>query len=245
MNRRGFTLIELLVSIGIISLLLAIILPSLSSARGMGHRTFCLNNMRSIGVGSLNYVQAYDFPPYFDDAITLRGANYSYSWSDFILKGRHLATEIDVENMPEPDGTGGPPGTYLPGMVSQRAKIFQCPSQNEHLWDDVGGIPVSYRADYVATGYENLLPNAGIYRTRAHYRDAALIWLGEAFTQEGGVSTREYLRETKLQIDPNELNPLRHAGGSTYLFGDGHAEWSKTYHLVDWLALTYPWEAPR
>jgi len=127
-------------------------------------------------------------------------------------------------------------------MVSQRAKILQCPSQVDRIWGDVSGIPISYRADYVATGHEMSLPVAGIYRTPAHYRDAALIWLGEAFTTLGGISASEYVRETQLQLDSNEVNPLRHAHGSTYLLGDGHAEWSKTFHLADWTALTPPWE---
>jgi len=45
----GFTLIELLVVIAIITLLLAILLPALSTSRAEGHKTVCLANMRSLG----------------------------------------------------------------------------------------------------------------------------------------------------------------------------------------------------
>ena len=45
-SKRGFSLIELLVAIGIIAILLAILLPVLSSARREGRRAACLANLQ-------------------------------------------------------------------------------------------------------------------------------------------------------------------------------------------------------
>src|SRR5205085_3589437 len=53
--RRGFTLIELLIAIAVISMLLAVLLPALSSARAEGAKAKCLGNMRSLGQSMATY----------------------------------------------------------------------------------------------------------------------------------------------------------------------------------------------
>lgn len=56
---QGFTLIELLVVISIISLLVAILLPALSSARARAKQIQCLSNFRQIGIGFTSYADAH------------------------------------------------------------------------------------------------------------------------------------------------------------------------------------------
>ena len=59
-RHRGFTLIELLVVIAIIAILAAILFPVFAKAREKARQTSCLNNIKQLSLGMLQYVQDYD-----------------------------------------------------------------------------------------------------------------------------------------------------------------------------------------
>ena len=111
--RTGFTLIEILVVIAIVSLLVAILLPTMATARQNSRRLGCQSNLRQLAVAWHSYLDQFD--GYF---LQRPNANHNYG-------GR--------QGKGGPNYTGPKPlNTFLNLQEEETgdAKVFFCPADN-------------------------------------------------------------------------------------------------------------------
>lgn len=203
--RSAFTLVELLVVIAIISLLMGILMPALSKARGYAYRIACCSNQKQLTAGLILYATDYDgYLPY-------------NNWSTYDSLGPGWLYDGDDKTLPE-HLKKGQLWSYI-----ENAKTFMCPMDKPPLMAGIDPAPRSQTlSSYCVSGAVNGFGGLeyGSYRIEQFRGDDILMW--EVF---------EYATYPNSFNDgsnvPNESISVRHDEGGTLACADGHVEWIK------------------
>jgi prepilin-type N-terminal cleavage/methylation domain-containing protein len=135
-RRQAFTLIELLVVIGIISILIALLLPAVQKARESANQVTCKNNLKQMGLAFTHYVADHGyFPPGGDESAGPRfsapgvpkvGRDQTAGWGFVILP------YIDGENVYR-GGGGTTIRQCTQNVVGTPNPIFFCPTRRKPM----------------------------------------------------------------------------------------------------------------
>jgi prepilin-type N-terminal cleavage/methylation domain-containing protein/prepilin-type processing-associated H-X9-DG protein len=154
-TRRAFTLVELLVVISIIGMLMAMLLPAVQSARESGRANTCRNNMRNLGLATIQYeTTRKEYPGYNNDLspLTTREPNDNRSWAFVLLP--YLDHRSMFDQYLTKDANGAPDAGGTPNEdIEATLEVTICPSN-----PPVGAAAMSY---VVNTGQLDGAANSG------------------------------------------------------------------------------------
>ncbi|NOX97879.1 MAG: DUF1559 domain-containing protein [Nitrospirae bacterium] len=124
-NKDSFTLIELIVTIAILAILVALLLPAISTARSAGQRAACTNNLRQLGLAFQMYAQDFDnFLPH-EDGKYPAGSDHP-SWFEAITSYLDNANRSNVKQCPAyKPARSLPSPTYYTYKFNSRLEDYQ------------------------------------------------------------------------------------------------------------------------
>jgi prepilin-type N-terminal cleavage/methylation domain-containing protein len=166
-RRSAFTLVELLVVIAIIGILIGMLLPAVQSVREAARRTECLNNMRQLGLATLNYESAH---MRFPHNAAGNFSNFSWGWTSSRLPIENcsqfwqILPFIEQQNVANLRPTLG----MNPVMRATVVNFYHCPSRGPrfHTFNPSAGLRAA-TGDYANWAFDE--------RMVARLADAGLV----------------------------------------------------------------------
>jgi prepilin-type N-terminal cleavage/methylation domain-containing protein/prepilin-type processing-associated H-X9-DG protein len=218
--RHAFTLIELLVVIAIIAVLVGLLLPAVQRVRQAADRAKCQNNMKQIGLGLHNYCDANGgrFPR------SSHSGNLSQSWVFTLAPYLENVNKIRIC----PVDPKGPERLENDG-TSYAMNEYICEPYPAGAINILHQLPATSRTFLVFT----LSDDKGTAVTEDHTHSSGWFLPGLTPTQRwsricSDISTDRFGGRLGTPV------AQRGAGGSNYLYGDGHVEFLQGAQIRQW-----------
>lgn len=197
---RAFTLIELLVVIGIISLLISIMTPSLARARQQAKGTVCLSTLNELMKGIIAYSSDHEFALPLMKYEVRPNSNVFHGWAELLYADLYQDRDF-------PENVSFPVMHNFEG----RYKLFTC-KEGDPLTDNTG----HYRV------YELAWSRGSLDKVKA--RIPLIIDANPRVTYAEDLLRADIPRERIAGLQGEAYIDERHYSGANYAFNDGHAE---------------------
>lgn len=239
---RGFTLIELLVVAAIIAIIASLVLPALARAKARAQGSFCLNNVRQLGVAWMIYADDHDGVLAYNlgrsgrlsaSVMPATGAQMSDNWVNNVL---------DWELHPDNTNAAAVVESGIGPYAGKSAAVYRCPSDNvvSEVQRNVGwsGRVRSYSMNAMV-GDAGSFTAGGFNVNNTNYvqffKAVSIPHPSEIFVflDEHPDSIDDgYFLNSDGDSSPKwtDLPASYHDGGANFSFADGHAEFHRWHN---------------
>ncbi len=218
----GFTLVELLVVIGVIAVLIAVLLPALSRAKGLAQSVVCLNHLKQLQTCWLMYANDHDgtLPPNLSvynlsTGQPIAGLDLKMTWC-----AGNVQKDLDTTNIEN--------GYLFP--YNRSTAIYHCPADKARVPGSNVRHTRSYNMSQSVTGigFGSVLDNIPTFQKLTQIRKPEpanlFVFIG---VHEDGIA--DSLFGMPLPGDSYDgiwfdLPAGRHNDGGNLSFADGHVE---------------------
>ena len=229
-HRRGFSLLELLVALGIMSVLIALLIPSLAGLSNASRATKCLANMRAVQTAHFTY--ATDHEGRFVDAGLSHGAllDESVAWITTLeayIDGSTLVLQSPLDESPHWPVSMGGEGKPVEGTTDRFRRTTY--GVNNYLTSFSPGQRyerLSQVANPRSTVHFLFMVETGAFAGADHVH-VENWWISDSLPDAPPALADDHVKLHAVRGDPIESFEFASRGWqseSNYGFLDGHAE---------------------